>query len=378
MRPVRLIAVLSCMVWAGQGVAQEPNRSPVFPQVFPDPTGRNGFEEIVRAGDMIAGIEELGRAMMPDVTMTARREALRHPPVVQALKLMRIGFGKPLVYPRTNEDARFRMLSLLRNVARLLGIEQTTLWADGKTSKAMDSMRDLLSLSYAVQQGELIANLTGIAMDTIATGMARKRMGQWSQPDCVKMRKLAEAWLSLPDPAIAALMSERDHMARRAEEVGIPRDRPNVVALLGACYDAFIGQLRIEPWRRSMPRLATGDSPDERLAEELWTGMAPSFEKILERWTLQIAQMQLFGVHAAIRWHLWEYGKVPQTLDELKLGRLALDPFTGSPMEYKPTGPETYELTCAGPFERGPEGESTGRRQPFSLEGPPPGMGTRP
>ncbi len=358
------------------GRAQAPHE-PVFRVIFPDPTGRNGFEEVVRAGDMVSGIEQLGRVMLPDATMSAKREALKHPDVAQALKLLRVGLAKPLIYPRKGDEARFRLLSLLRNVARLLGIEQTILWADGKTSRAIDAMRDLLRLGYAVQEGEMIANLTGVAMDAIATGHARKRIGQWSQPDCVKIRRLAEEWLALPDPAIAALTWERDDIARSAPEMGLTQ-RGAVVALLAARYDALIGQLRIEPWRRTMPRLLTGDSADERMADELWKTMSSSFERILDRWTLQIAQMQLFGVHASIRWHLWEYGKVPETLDELKLGRLAFDPFTGLPLEYKPTGRETYELTCAGPFERSSDGQSTGRRQPFSLEGPFPGTGTRP
>lgn len=374
--PVSILSVCAFLALSAVGWTQE-SYQPAFPRLFPDPTGRNGMEEVVRAGDMVAGIEELGKVMMPDATMTAKREALKHPTVEQAMKLLRIGLAKPLIYPRTDDEARARLLPLLRNVARLMAIEQTTLWADGKTSGATEAMRDLLSLGYAVQQGELIANLVGVAMDAIATGHARKRIGQWSQPDCVKIRRLAEAWLALPDPAIAALTSERDYMARRAPKMGLP-ERGAVVALLAARHDALIGQLRLEPWRRTMPRLVTGDSEDERMADELWMTMSSGFERILDRWTFQIAQMQLFGVHASIRWHLWEYGKVPETLDELKLGRLALDPFTGMPLEYKLTGRETYELTCAGPFERSSDGQSTGRRQPFSLEGPFPGTGTRP
>jgi hypothetical protein len=371
---VLLATVLIGLVTVARATSQDP-REPVFNRVFADPTGANGFEEVVRAGDMVRGIAELDAAMMPDATMTTKRKALAQPAVQRALQLLRVGLAKPLALPRTDDEVRGQLLSLLRNVARLLGIEQTTLWADGKTAKAIDAMRDLLLLSYAVQQGEIVANLTGVAMDGIATSFARKRLGQWSQPDCAKIRRLAEAWLALPDPAIAALASERDYMARQG---GVLRERGPVVALLAARYDALIGQLRVEAWKRKLPEFETGDSDDERMASQLWRTMQPMWAQVFDKWTFQIAQMQLFGVHAAIRGHLWEHGRVPDTLDELKLGRLALDPFTGTPLDYKPTGRETYELAAAGPFERGSDGQSTGRRQGFRLEDPTPGTGTRP
>ncbi len=57
------------------------------------------------------------------------------------------------------------------------------------------------------------------------------------------------------------------------------------------------------------------------------------------------AKMQMLGVEAAIHGYRWEHQALPETLDLMKLGKLAQDPFTGKLLQYKVTGPTTYELS---------------------------------
>lgn len=227
-------------------------------------------------------------------------------------------------------------------------------------------MRDLLRLGYAVQQGSLIANLTGVAMDAVAIGHTAKRLGQLSVADCTKLRRLAESWLDMPDPAIAALAAEKEAAAASLPEMP---QRTAVVALLAARYDAMIRVLGASPWQRVTPTFEMGRSPDEQMAEALWEPMKPAMHQLLDTWSYMIARVQLLGVHAAIRGHLWEYGKVPDTLDELQLGRLAIDPITGDSLKYRAMGRETYELSSEGPYERDGDGNRLGSRKPVSLDG---------
>ena len=366
MRPalVSSLSVCALLALSVSGHAQQP-REPAFPRLFPNPTGRNGMEEIYRAGDLIAGNAALGQAMMADATLTQKRAALREPNVEQALKLIRIGVAKPMQLPAAAVQSSTPGLAVLRNVARLMGIEQYVLWADGKTSQAIDSMAGLLRLGYAIQQGPLIANMVGMATDAIALGIASKRLQQLSEPDCVKLRRLAETWLQMEDPAIAALQNELTLMTQKLEP---DPDRQAIAAILSARMQAVIAVLRQPPWGRTMPVVQSGSSPAAVKASALWEQMGPAMNRAMEIWTTEIARVQLFGVHATIRRHLWEYGKVPETLDELKLGRLAIDPFTGNPLRYRALSKDTYELSSEGPYERDEEGNPMGTRKPIVLE----------
>jgi hypothetical protein len=345
--------------------AQE-TQAPLFPRVFPDPTGRNGMEEIIRAGDLIAGNEALGEAMKTDATLSGIRKALRDPAVDQALKLLRIGFSKSIALPQVS-PADVPYLAMLRNVARLMSLEQYALWADGKTSQAIDSMAGLLRLGYVLQSGPVITNLVGIATDAIGIRVASRQLAQLSEPDCIKLRRLAETWMRMDDPAIASIEAETATMIRKLEP---GPDRQALAALLSSRMQAVVAALRQPPWSRSMPTFTSGVSPTETRATALWDAIGSIVHQVQDKWTFEMALVQLMGVHAAIRAHLWEHRKVPDSLDELKLGPLATDPFTGNPFKYRALTLDTYELSSAGPYERDEGGTPLGTRKQLTLEGP--------
>ncbi|WP_395140625.1 hypothetical protein, partial [Armatimonas sp.] len=71
-------------------------------------------------------------------------------------------------------------------------------------------------------------------------------------------------------------------------------------------------------------------------------------------------QFQLLYCQTAIRKYKWEWEKLPENLDALKLAEWALDPYTRQPFRYEKKG-ETYEL-----FSVGPLGED-GQRAPVHL-----------
>jgi hypothetical protein len=68
--------------------------------------------------------------------------------------------------------------------------------------------------------------------------------------------------------------------------------------------------------------------------------------------TANRTELQLFGVHAAIRRFRWEQDRLPEGLEELRLGDLATDPFTGKGLLYRRTGRITYTLSSVGPPKR--------------------------
>jgi hypothetical protein len=142
-------------------------------------------------------------------------------------------------------------------------------------------------------------------------------------------------------------------------------NRDAVLSLLAGRYDGLIAVLRMNPWERRVPTFTTGSSSAEQVAAGLWKTLQPVYQRVLDRWSADMARVQLLGVHAAVREHLWEHGKVPATLDELKLGRLAIDPFTGRQLKYRTTGPDAYELSSEGYYDRDADGNPTGERKPI-------------
>jgi len=67
--------------------------------------------------------------------------------------------------------------------------------------------------------------------------------------------------------------------------------------------------------------------------------------RIMDKWTQDLAQIQLLGVHAAIRRYLWECDRLPGSLEDLRLGALVTDLFTGKPLLYRAVGERAYELS---------------------------------
>jgi|GEM_PF-5695897 len=71
---------------------------PLFPQLFPEPTGRNGYEEYLRAADAVRGVPcDLER-------VPAHAKGLASLQVTKALALVREGNEKPATDPRPHYD----------------------------------------------------------------------------------------------------------------------------------------------------------------------------------------------------------------------------------------------------------------------------------
>ena len=82
----------------------------------------------------------------------------------------------------------------------------------------------------------------------------------------------------------------------------------------------------------------------------------PNPTPAVAKFTQSRAQVQLLGVHAAIRRFRWEHDRLPDGLADLRLGSLGVDPFTGRSLPYQRTGETTYELYSTGPPKRDENG----------------------
>ncbi len=343
-----------------------PPKPPLFPRLFVRPTATNGMEQIVRAADLLSGVAGVDAAYAASATLTRKRALLKDPGAQQALRLLRDGLAKPVLTLDAPTELQMEALAALRGLGRLLAVEQYVLWAEGRTASALTSLENGLALGYHAQRQAVIGGLVGIAIDAMVLAQSRPRYAQWSADDCARVRRLAEAWLRAEDPAIVAIEMEQRNAARQL--ASLPNGR-EVSELLAARYRMLADALRRPAWERQAPDPVSGSSPTEEMAKALWATMRPALDRVMERWSVEMAQIQLLGVHGAIRGYLWEHARVPATLDELALGLLAIDPFTGKPLTYKGTGRDTYELYSVGPYGRDADGRPTAVRQPVGLAG---------
>jgi len=374
----------------------------VFQRLFPAPTGRNGAEEFVRAGDLLKRCTEWQRIeQSPEPTLAEKRRVLQRPEIQQALTLLRGGLRKPFLSPHAalDEETELPELALYRSLARLLAVEMYVRLADGRTGQALESLADGLRFAYLIEGETLISGLVAIAMNSMLVRRLAPHLDQLSARDCERLVALAREWISLPDPAIRIADQERQAIRRildkhraqparllavlwpdeleRGDRSGASRLQAalsgpaagavldGALARLDSYHAAVLECLRRPVWERTEPPRPADDGT---AAWALFDGLAPDMGRIVDRFGAELAMVQLLGVHGAVRRYRWEHDRLPASLSELGLGRLAIDPFTGRELAYRKTGERSFELSSAGAVDRGsPDRPPSGQRVPVRL-----------
>ncbi len=360
-RTILVFALLVCPATLSAARGQDAPSATLFQEIFPQPTGQNGYEEIVAAGEMLAKSVLLAEGEQADLftlKLSKKRALLADPPVRDALILFRQGLTKSLHAPRDkSHEPALKAFGLYRKIAKVLALELYVLCADGRVGQAIDTLEDGLRLGYAVQRDSLIGGLVGIAIDAVGVSSIQKRLDQLSEKDCRRIMRLAKAWHEAPDPAIEAMAAERDLVLKNLENQ-LPRDpnfpRGQVLAGMRARLDQYEANLKKPAWERKPPLRLQGNPIVADYVNAVGETLDPTFEKAQMVFVRDQAKMQILGVHAAVRLYRWEHDALPSSLGPLNLGPLGLDPFTGKPLQYRLTGAASYELTSEGPKPAAP------------------------
>ena len=392
--------------------AQAPDASvPVnnFAKLFPNPTGQNGYEELVRAGDILANSQawndyekSQGEDKIP--TLAMKRRVVADTQVRMALETLRTGLKKPVRSPRTTLDDETILpeLARFRSLARLIGVEIYVQLADGRVPLALDTLAEALKFGYVAQTDTLISSLVSVAIDAIVIRSIADHLDQLSVRDCEKLTALVKDWLALPDPAIPILQLDKkgaatilnkyksdpiklmkmlepgntspDQKERHAQLEQAVAANPNAASglfdqagqIVAGQYDQAIAGLSQPVWQRA-PLKPADKSTQAGLLADLLAGEG-MLNSVMDRYAREQAQVQMLGVHAAIRRYLWEYSSLPGGLQELKLGSLIIDPFNGRPFDYKTLEGTKYSLSSVGPIDRNPgPGAPAGQRIPIEI-----------
>lgn len=363
------------------GVAKPAPARSIFQQVIPQPTGKNGYEELVMACDALKASRAYPLLTnWETLSLTEKRALLADRGVTRALALVRQGLNKPVYQPRPSLtfETLLPELAPLRELGKLLAIQQYVALADGRTQEALQITRTGMRLGRVIQMDTLVAGLVGVAIQAIVIHPLAEHLDQLTARDCQTLYQICLEWLSQPNAQIALLQAEARHLratfaqlvekARRegpeaaARDLGVDEEQVRAnVALIpktpGAIEQVFrdavkaydeqmlrvVEELRKPPWMRRKLEPVRGADVGSALAALLM----PAYQHVDQAFIKESARVQLLACHAAIRRYRWENNRLPSGLEQLNLGPLATDPFTGATFRYEVKG-KRYSLTAAG------------------------------
>jgi hypothetical protein len=386
-------------------------RKGAFETVIKQATGKNGYEELVMAADILQNSPAWKRLQAdPNATLTLKREVLRDPQVMQALRMVDQGLQKPVSSPRekANFDMALPELGEFRALGRLVATQQYVLLADGRVSDALANARVGLKLGLAVQTDTMLSGVIGVYIGTTCIQPIGAHLDQLSARDLDTLYSMCLEWLRLPSPEMRMVEVERrnaltsldalrgqslekliastnlDPKPKPDDDDSIRRGRQLAADLrvyatqatggsvdqlyvdaakrLDDHYGKVLEQFRLPLWQRHFLELPDDGSLAGRLASQL----VPTVTGIGDAYARDQAKIRVLACHAAVLRYRWEHNKVPATLADANVGELALDPFTGQSLEYQPLG-FRYRLVSVGPATAPDNPRAVNGRLPVSV-----------
>jgi hypothetical protein len=371
------LAIAALIVQSGSG--------PLFDKLFPNPTGLNGYEEYVRASDMLnaGGFRALVDETTPG-TPNARQYLAIAKDAVQkfgrAADLVRQGNLKAVSDPRRSItfDTVFPEIGEMRNIARLLLFEAYVSFSAGNSSAGLSSLTDGLTFGRKIQTATMIQFLVGVAVQSLMFWQLDQRLGQLCLADAGKLEKHCEAALKEKTRLAAVLETER--VAQSAALDGIiqnpsafvtepeePETAAQIKAIQGlseAAKRQLAGRVREVLGRRMAVTLATLDGPESGWkAPDLTTGdadtdsilgiLSPNYEQLFNAAIRERTQYRLALLHAKIIKFHWLMGKLPESLENLNARDAVEDPNNGGTFVYEKSE-DGYVIFSKGTSSTGP------------------------
>lgn len=286
--------------------------------VIPNP---NGYDDLIQAGQLVTGdfdnASDLDRGNLYALVATN----------AEALRLLRVGLSRDCAVPTGTQIANFANISRdligLKSLAKALSAEGRLAEMDNRLPDAARSYVDSIRLGSAMSQGGLMMNrLVGIACQ----GMGDHRLVKLiPKLNCEDLRPLVNALEKVDQTTVSwkeVLHNENQFV--RAQIGNLPNPFKYASGVLQA---------------RNMRKTSA------------------------ERHELAAAHLRLLLVELALRAHRCDEGKVPLSLTPLVpkyLESVPMDPFSGKPMVYHPTG-TNWILYSIGPDRTDDGGKPVGK-----------------
>lgn len=399
-----LASALALGQTAPAGVADQDRPKTPYETLFPNPTGKNGFEDYVLAGmaarQALAGIDDV---QWPSQFERNRVIASRGE---RAFALMREGNKKPVSDPRTKlgMDTLFPELAIFKELCKLAQADMYVRFANGDTAGATTTFIETATfVERSVPLPSLIACLVFIAQDAILLASFEQFAHRLALSDINRLEVYARGRIQRSLPFDKAMDTE---LILMEEVLKMP---PDDLSVFGDDDDdeafAAFGKLSLEERRALMEKaMAINRRNVERLVatyrgpESTWKLFEPEktgnamLDSLVSAITIgdmagqlfsavakQRTQWRLLLLHCLIEKYRILHAKLPQSLADLQRNDDIADPLTDDLFVYKPVSVRDFELYSKGTELTGPIAIRYRRQQ--TAEGvaadPPPPTGSR-
>ena len=331
-------------------IGADQQAEPLFPRLFPRPTGNNALEYYVRAADYakVNGLDQWIPTSNGDDMYDGR---LEHEERVAegtktVLDLIRLGNQRPLSLPDT--ELMMSAFQDIKHISKLAMFYSRVQFARGNPDEATDALLALFGITDNLRgSGGTDLYLIAIAVDSIACAGFHLAYTSISLNGAEQI--LEE--LELYDPSIGA-----GHWSRE-------------IALIDRGFGSSVYDYDAEEWAKIRPtaQLLAGTVADIFATDEkYWMGMSTEITKHLPkkiessglpdeyaaqrfiRSTVANRTLRrLVRLHAHIAKFRWEHGFLPRSLDDLPEDA-RFDPAANQPFVYQLFSEAAYDLYSPG------------------------------
>jgi hypothetical protein len=386
----------------------------VYERVVRTPDLRNGYEDYLRAADVIQfspvrtvigwapNMEEM--KPVEDTTAEglraiAEHNRIRNLTLLQAyrevseklgksLDLVRVGNSKDVYDPRADvgPETTFHEYPAFKQIARVARNDAYVKFANGNTAAGTEVLLTGTTFGQKLGGSNLISCLVGIAASAITLAELDAHLDGLSLPDCQRIIAVTDRLLTQPTPMRAGLKGELRYQLSALEiafvdpkklfgeaidDESMQKLGQEIKAMTPAQRQATkkrTAEALTEIWqaldqRMEMPEREweKADSevesrsvyPEEPITTMFVSLLAPIYSQAMGASARQRTQLRLAGLHARVLAYRWENGSLPKTLADAVGEELCKDPMSGGVFQYelRPGGYRLYSKGSPGSGE---------------------------
>ena len=363
-----------------------------FANLFPRPTGLNGYEDYVRACDVLQDGDYLkAEGWLNDLRKGGKSNLKLGKKQVEAqsylegqklvvknfsgvLDLIETGNSKPVTDPRTDYDVvtTFPELSHFKSAAKLEAHAAYVSFAEGNTSQGVRRLLSEMMFAHNISPGLIINRLVAVACESIGLAELERHLAQLSLADAREVDQFAVAELNMPPAGVNCLQSEQAMMLKALRSIqDVPRldveqnadmekqfaslsnlEKKQLADQVASKMVQDFQQARdvlMGPESQWKTLMADKESPRPSLVQYLsdTMGTGTICDALVRVEGIKRTQWRLLHLNAKVLEYRWLNGDLPAALADCVDSKEAVDPLSGEPFVYKLQG-KTYELFSVG------------------------------
>lgn len=364
-------------------ILQANGQSSIFKTTVPRPTGKNGYEEYVRAAEIVTSpecsfmmnydpksptppqadeetpsdkfknLQKTYQKVLGKTPLQIRR--LLYKDFGRALELVRLGNAKPIFPTRPiTMETLFPEYSAFKRLVKYGVMCSDSLIADGRTGEAAKVLVDLFTMAKNIQRDTLIGLLVGISCESILMASIQNHMEHLSEVDWKYLESSAREFLSSANPIPQIMLTELsfldslkkepkeallsflndDNSSQRAKSVIAKLQTMSKAEASDLVQDAITeiktySQLVIRTM--DAPESEWGNVPDLTDASDAtWLGqqLQPDYRNVLGAYARIRTQLRILKLHSLVQMYRWHWNELPKSLEIITGPKERFDPLS--------------------------------------------------